>query len=314
MKKLILLFSFISVGILYNCSYQEEVFINDTSIDSGYQVSNFFSAVDSLNLSFPDDYSTRGSFWSGSTKFLADAAGSLVGGYAGSTAGLGLGVVTGNPVVGVAGWAVGRKVGSLACAAIFSGIASYVIDYQVSIDATANEAAICIWDCNIITIIEGEECDSLGYYHNLIMSRITKDHSKYILSDGINFSLLYDDIIGYCQEYGFDIQVFRHKVIKNELIHLACIAADNSKFAFEEAVLKNCELLQSLQVPENRISIYSNLCLTIGRKLSQLSEETISDYSDNLNELIQNSHLDEENVEIIQGTTQILVNSALCWK
>lgn len=314
MKHLFFIFCIISVGVLYNCSCQEEMVPNDKSIDSGYQVSNFFSAVDSLNLAFSDEYSTRGSFWSGSTKYVADVAGAAVGGYAGSTAGLGLGVVTGNPVVGIAGWAVGRKVGSLACAAIFSGIASYIVDYQVAIDATDNDAAICLWDCNIITQIEGEECDSLGYYHNQIMSRITKDHSKYILSDGINLSLLYDDIIGYCQEYGFDIQVFRHLEIKNGLIRLACIAADNSKYEFEEAVLKNCELLHSLQVPEKRIFIYSNLCITIGQKLSQLSKESISDYSNKLNELIQTSQLEEEEAEIIQGSTQILVNSALCWK
>ena len=170
-------------------------------------IDSFLVSVDSLNATFGISES-RGSFKNGAGIYLADAVGHASGGVIGRWVGGTLGTLLsgGTPVGTIIGTVVGAKVGPTVCGAVASGVASIWLTQPQPKELGIKRLKL---DYSFEIDTRDERADSVGYYHNYIMTKLYANYIKYHngvipnpdpFTPQVDVNAIYDDVIKYCKE------------------------------------------------------------------------------------------------------------------
>ena len=298
--------------------------LTDTSQTSNLQSTdyqNFMFRIDSLNAVYQASVlndPTRGLVQyiaNSKIESLADNAGRVVGGYLGRGLGSFVGGIFGSPIGAIGGYLVGRTVGS--CAG--SILASYGALYLLTRSYTYVRTDSIKFDC-YIPENSPYGSDSLGYYHNLVMVELSKNHVKYIgVGGSLNYELIYDDCVKILRENGFvDEGVFDDETLRKDIIAYAeetvALSNDckNNIISENEYQLKLKDGMRDRNVPEEDVKIFTDFALKIVDTTALLPTDGKKDYADEVNNIIYDSALDPYVKLELSSTTNMLVNSSIC--
>lgn len=275
-------------------------------------VESLLSSISDLNAQYPP-VNTRGAFTSNAAVGLADAAGFAAGKRIGAWAGSAIGSAAG-PWGAVAGHLVGRKVGPYICTSLASGAAGWLCS-KLSTRATIDIDK----EFEFVSIISDE--DSIGYYHNQMMVKIGNNRSRYIGQLGsVNYELMYNDIVTYCQEIGHYDPSLENPLIKSGIINQIRQLCEISKKYEMNPTNKNfvkeqCEFLKSnCNVSDLEVKLYKDFNVPLYEKCSELSDKHILNYSRELNRIIEQSDVSDSIKESLKKSADLTINSSLCWR
>ena len=196
MKKLLLLVIFLAV--LVSCDNERLVQDDVRKETSNEELVDFCAKLDSLNSVYSETNTTRGLVSDYVVSTVADNVGKYVGGRIFSWAGSAIGAASGNPVVAVGGYLIGRKFGGSACSAVASIGAAWLWSHRKT-RATVNTSLVL--DPNYVVPIENPDSLTDGELHNLILAEFLKNLDKYIMADGnLDYALMLEDAYKYENE------------------------------------------------------------------------------------------------------------------
>lgn len=313
-------FTFYSCSVNYDdtVSLKEET---NNEIVPGY--GEFMLSVENLNSSYLSVVNlnrTRG-FWNYAgknfTETAVDNAGRLLGGHLGKHFGCVVGSITGNPVGSIGGYVVGRWAGRI----IGSVVASYGVfclfkSPHIGNFDGSNSVKVNFYlpdDCEAVD-------DSIGYYHNLVMSRLSEHNDKYIDSNGNpDFNLIYDDCVMILKEYGiYNEEVSKDLSFKENVMSYAkenFILSRDFKLGNISMELFQTRLVEGVKlrgVSEKEVAAFSEFSIKIAETCIQLPLNKKMEYADELNNAILQSSMDDEMKEELRSTTNMVVNSSIC--
>lgn len=237
-------------------------------------MNELLDSIDALNAKYPS-IQTRGAFLSGGLVGLADAAGWAAGGAVGRWAGGAAGSI-GGPATAVLGAFVGGRVGPYVCTFLASGAANFACS-RLSSRATLNEAK----EFQLVSIISNE--DSIGFYHNYMMTELNKNREKYVSSDSIDYNLIYEDIVKYLYEIGKYDEALKNPIVKNNIInHVKSICDISEKYKLnpnsDEFISAQCNYLRNkCFLQEEEVKSYRDFNIKLYKKCSALSDDQLKD-------------------------------------
>lgn len=311
---------FLALGLSGCTTETEEEQISNLSAETitSTEMQKFLLSVDSLNAQYPAKTS-RGNIRNGIAISAADGAGKYLGRLVGRWAGAAIGSTSANPFVVYGASEMGKVVGGFVGSTVASGC-TYAFLHR-NRRATSTPYPMANANFNIDQIGSLKE-DSLGYYHNYVMAKIIANEDKYFHSDSVNINLLYDDIILYCNECGYDasdyisnnnLKVCLLKYIK-ELISYSQQYEDG---LLEEQDLINKQitlLKKECSLNEDETKLYKDFAAQTILQCSKMDEQTLDSYSKGLNSVILSSDLSLDQKKMAASSAQIAINSTLCWK
>lgn len=278
---------------------------------------NLFDSIDALNEKYPS-VQTRGgwyNFCESGTVGLADAAGWYAGAGIGRWVGGAVGGV-GGPATAVLGSFVGGQVGPFVCTFLASGTASLFFSSYVTPTTTPSSDNDEFHFVGIVT-----NKDSIGYYHNCMMTELNKNKDRYIYSVGsIDYDLIYDDIIKYLYEIGKYDEALEDPVVKYNIvsqIRSLCSISEKYRLSseYEEFINEQCDYLKNkCFLPDEDVETYREFGVKLYSKCSTLSDDQIEDYSKDLNEVIDNSDVPQTMKDDLSLSADLTINSALYWR
>lgn len=337
MKKLLYftlsMFFFLSIT---SCSQSSDLSVIEK--DDFMSVNNynkFLNTVDSINAKYLlGSTTTRGKdlqhyIHDKKLDKVADAGGSIVGGWIGKNVGLTLGYVTGNPVVGAVGyWGgrwVGRAVGSFTASFIaykYSGSIYHKIFHSPQ---RANDISMAVCDTvpSFVYSASNETPsleDSLGYIHNQVMEALMLQEDKYVVNGNIDYEQIYNDCVTLAKQYGIEndtitgSQEYKNAVLDYakkmaQLTYEACV--DTAKY--ENFYNKAAETLERAKIPEETVSLFKDYVVKVSKTCDNLTEAQQKEYAKELFDAIENSELQKEAKEEVTSTTNVLINSSIYW-
>lgn len=285
-----------------------------------FEYQNLMCSIDSLNAVYLANVSTsptRGLFgyiFKGGVEKVADNAGRVVGSYIGRNLGCAVGFL-GSPIASVAGYLIGRKVGSVAG----SVLASYGASCLFSDTRACTEPDSCNFDYYLPTDAS-TTMDSIGYYHNLAMTELSKNSAKYYDENGeLDYELIYDDCVEILKEHGFDDNgAYQNADLRKEVISYAkeavAVSADckDEKISEDEYQLKLADGMRKKGVPEEEVVVFSDFAVKVVNTTNYLPLEIRKQYADDVNSMIATSSLESSMKEEMRSTTNMIVNSSIC--
>lgn len=158
--------------------------------------------------------------------------------------------------------------------------------------------------------------DSIGYYHNLILDEIRSKDTSFIDNNGnIDFNAYYNEVVAVSQKYGiYDTQTHNtsliFKYIESIIKPFAQIEGGNQETylsiifnsTYNELNYDNAKTMQLRSICEK--IIYNDL---------RINEQHTVEYGSKVNELIENSDIDNEAKNDLKIANNIAVNSTLYW-
>lgn len=327
-RVLFLLVCFLGLATLTtSCSNEveeiEEIQFNQNAMPEeldikAFQFEKFKLSVDSLNKEY-GIMQSRG-FWSGAAIPVADAAGRYIGTGFGKWLGGAVGAIGGNPGTVVFGMLAGRVVGGFLGQTLASGVAGMLceepnvrpilrINYVTQVKANLN-----------IDVYATEKEDSLGFFHNTIMKNLKGRRLLYGFGEDFNPERIYDDVITYCQEYGYYDNVLENPYVKqaiiNVLMNIANNAIDEEALASEEEYINRQANILASQclLDEYEITQFREFDAPLAISCSQLTLLDLNSYANDLNQIIATADLSDEAKQDLALSAQIVINSTLCWK
>lgn len=338
-------YSFLAVMLAFtvsSCTKDEVDYIRTEQDQNDQNFELFLQSLDSLNLTYssrtratevqqhldydpvdlgPGNYSIRNV----GTVCASDFAGRLVGRYGGQWVGgfLGGALTGGNPIGTIAGTWIGKKYGSKIGGTIASAIAKELIyGYQIStgqsIQGNSSQVQIFVYN----TALTSTDCDSLGYYHNLVMCTVLNDPLKYIDNDNIvNVNQLYDDVIDCLSDLlGFDATLYSDTLTKQyfieqiKIFHANGLEFVNGSISYDKLLEKNEDVLvRNFNIDATIARKSTRIASSVFSEIVALDEEQTQRYAEDLNNVIENSSLSKTDRELVRGNSEILINSKLCW-
>lgn len=314
------------VFTFYSCSVNED---DTVSIEQNSQYEHsacygeFMLSVDSLNslyLSGVTYNPTRGLgryVRNNFSETIADNAGRLIGGYLGKNIGCVVGGITGSPIGAIGGFVVGRWAGRI--------IGSVVASYGASCLFFSPQRGNLDGSDYIATAYYlPEYCetadDSIGYYHNLVMSKLSEHRELYVDDSGnLDFDLIYDDCVRILKENGvYNEDVSQDADFKKDVISYAEENVALSKefqsgnISKELFQTKLVESVKSRGLSEVEVVAFSDFAMKITDTCVELPLNKKLEYADGLNNAILNSSMDDEMKEELRSTTNMVVNSSIC--
>lgn len=162
--------------------------------------------------------------------------------------------------------------------------------------------------------------DSIGYYHNCMMTVLYNNRDKYYTSTGsVDFDLMYQDIVQYLKIIGKYDEALDNAVVKADIINqIKSICSISEKYQFnpedDEFINEQCNYLKaSCYLQDAEVNLYRDYSVKLYNKCSTLSEGQIENYSRDLNILIDNSNVSLKQKEELSLTADLTINSALYW-
>ncbi len=315
-KKLYLVISLvIFVVFVSSCSSDSQfaVSISDKNVSQEeIAMNNLLDSIEVLNAKYPSSH-TRGSFFSGGAVGLADAAGWAAGAGIGRWVGGAAGSL-GGPATAVLGAFVGGRVGPYVCTFLASGAANFLCSRKFLRSATVDEK-----DFQFVGLVTNE--DSIGYYHNIMMTKLNEDKNKYVsLSDSVDYGLIYQDIANYLREIGRYDEILEDSCVKENIINQIksiCLISEKYKTSSdcEELVAEQCNYLKDkCTLPENDIKTYRDFSVRLYNKCISLPNGQLEDYSKDLNVIIEKSTVSTPVKRELSLSADLTINSALYWQ
>lgn len=327
-KRVLAILMFAScVCFFSSCNKAEDdlVQVETTQVTTPGEYHDFMHSLDSLNALYLSNASmTRGNslvqYGAGHiTEKLADSAGNIVGGQIGKNIGCALGSLFGNPVTAIGGYVVGRYVGRVAGSFLCSYAANVITNAFFRSRAFAGDT---LNDDYYIPENYIDVNDSVGYYHNLAMTELYENRNKYFLSNGdLNYDLIYDDLVVVLRANGFadqgmlDDAELKASVISYTKVNVKYIKEYNSgTLSTDEYHSKLVEDMKQRGLPEESVVAFSDFAKEVVETTSLLSNDDKKDYADDVNAMIQKSALDDSLKEEMRATTNMIVNSSICYE
>ena len=264
------------------------------------QFAEFLMSVDSLKSNYAPIV-TRGD---GDNCYvtIADAAGGFVGWLIGGRIG------------------VGKKRGAGYCSSLASAIVELALSCQEIIPV--NSVTLAKQDFSVISSRYGDDVtDSLGYYHNCIMVKITQDRAKYTVNDSVNMGLIYDDVVSYCKDYGLYATEFDAPEMKTRMLTqvgnmcdmlVQCGKGELSKEEFVERQSKYLKREYGLTDLER--GVFKDYIAKETFYCATLDDNLLRKYAKDLDREIEASAMSNELKKEVSSVSQIIVNSTLCWR
>lgn len=316
MKKLLLLVIFLTV--LVSCDNERFVQDDVKKETSNEEIADFCVKLDSLNSVYSEANTTRGLVSDYVVSAVADNVGKFVGGKIFSWAGSAIGAASGNPVVAVGGYLIGRKFGGAACSAVASMGAAWLWSHRKT-RATVNSSLVL--DKNYVVPIENPDSLSDGELHNLILAEFLKNLDKYIMSDGnLDYALMLEDAYKYeneaapFKEYATyksvcepkALEQIRRVVTSSEFLE----ESDNKEFlndVYEKLIpeikMQRQEFDKANILNEKVISTYIELNDAMAKKYSKEIDKAID------------ASLSDPNLKYeLKSSNNLLLNSTTIWK
>ena len=159
--------------------------------------------------------------------------------------------------------------------------------------------------------------DSIGYYHNLVLDKVSKTQHDYFNNDStINYSLIYDD----CQKASSDLDINTPKAEEKEkLIALSKFIVESIANCNDESELQNAfEEINNYYyrefTPDKSIAITEQVQKKIISVINNMTDEDdIKKYADEIYYAIYNSMVSPDIKEKAYIANSVTVNSKLYW-
>lgn len=314
------------VFTISSCSVSEDDTVSikqnpQYEVTTGYV--GFMSSVDSLNsvyLSGITQNQTRavGKYLRNNfAESIADNGGRLIGGYLGRNIGCVIGGITGSPIGAIGGYVVGRWAGRIVGSVVASYGASCLFNSLVNRNINDSDSFKITYylpnDCETVD-------DSIGYYHNLVMSELAAHHEKYVDDNGNpDFELIYDDCVNILKENGiYTKDVSQDVNFKKEVISYAkdnyCLSNEFKCGNISDELFKTklVEDVKSRGLSEEDIAVFSDYAMKITETCVELPLDSKIEYANGLNNVILSSSMDDEMKEELRSATNLMVNSSIC--
>lgn len=160
--------------------------------------------------------------------------------------------------------------------------------------------------------------DSIGYYHNLILDKLSQYKNNYINKDStVNYSMVFDDCEKASKDLALDIPQISNK---DKLIALSkCIVENISCCNDEKDLDKAFEIINNYYKKEfkadENIIITEQIQKRIISVLNELDDENdIKEYANKIYDAIYNSSVTPELKEKASIANSVTVNSKLYWE
>ncbi len=270
---------------------------------------NLLDSIDALNEKYPSTQ-IRGSFWGGCAGALADAVGYSAGSGIGSWIGGLVGSLAG-PAGTIAGVVIGGHVGPYICGALASGAANVLFNPGTNVNSNNGP------DYQLVYVVSNE--DSIGYYHNYIMTELNKNKDRYYSSDSINYDLMYQDIISFLHDIGRYDEALEDTVVKRKIVNQIrsiCLISEKylSNPQSDEFINEQCDFLKNqCHLQDAEVNMYRDFSAKILKKCLTLDNSQIECYSQDLNDVISNSNISQAEKEELSLSADLTINSAIYW-
>ena len=268
-------------------------------------------SIDMLNEKYPS-VQTRGAFFTGGVVGLADAAGWAAGAGIGRWVGGAAGSL-GGPATAVLGTFIGGRVGPYVCTFLASGAANALCSKACTRVVSSDN-----FEPQLVYVVSNE--DSIGYYHNRMMTELCKNKDKYYISNGsVDYDLMYQDIVEYLHSIGKYDEALDNAVIKSAIINqIKSICSISKKYQLnpvnDDFINEQCNYLKTnCYLQDAEVNLYRDYSVKLYKKCSTLSDSQIENYSKDLSILIDNSNVSKNQKEELLLTADLTINSALYW-
>lgn len=303
-----------SMFFISSCSSDEQNIIAQTESQISQEeiaMKALIDSIDVLNEKYPS-VQTRNAFFTGGAVGLADAAGWAAGAGIGRWVGGAAGSL-GGPATAVLGTFIGGRVGPYVCTFLASGAANALCSRTSTRAVSSGD-----FEPQMVYIVLNE--DSIGYYHNSMMTELYKNRDKYYTSTGsIDFDLMYQDVIEYLHVIGKYDEALENTVVKSDIINqIKSICSISEKYHLEpvndDFINEQCNYLRTnCYLQDAEVNLYRDYSVKLYNKCSMLSHSQIENYSKELNILIDNSNVSQIQKEELSMTADLTINSALYW-
>lgn len=164
-----------------------------------------------------------------------------------------------------------------------------------------------------------EKCDSIGYYHNMMLDYLANSGKDYTTVDGeTDYIAILDDCILAASKYGVDLSISPTDKLKyanfSKEVVLSFSDCYNQKIAIEEAYGNICISY------ENKFNIKLNYDKVeiVQRKIADVlncidNESSIIEYANQVNAIIRDTSVNPELKSDLKTVTDITINSKLYW-
>ncbi len=336
MKKIILITITLFTLFLSSCTKNNDIDISAHQDLSINEYTRFLNEIDSINsLYIPESHTLKASgllsyVLKTRAEKVADTGGNIVGGWVGKYLGTAVGTAMANPVVAASGYVIGRSVGRTVGGVLASYACKLLIDYHMSHNNIIQKTP---YKLNVNTPVQDSipyyipekqnltTEDSLGYIHNYIMEALENNKEEYLISECIDYDLLYLHCVNYAKGYGVacdsitNDEQFKQTIIKysKEISSLAC-KAENEEIPFAKYTEGATNLLKEHGISEDIISLFKDYTLKVADISEQLSEEQQKQYANELFQAIEKSNLPTELKNEAETSTNMMINSSIYWK
>ena len=303
-----------SVLFISSCSSDDQITMANTEpyiSQEDIAMKALIDSIDVLNEKYPS-VQTRGAFISGSAVALADAVGWAAGAGIGRWVGGAVGAL-GGPATAVLGTFIGGKVGPYVCTSLASGATNAICSRTSTRAVSSNDL-----EPQLVYVVLNE--DSIGYYHNCMMTELYKNRDKYnTIAGTVDFDLMYQDIVEYLHVIGKYDEALDNAVVKSNIINqIKSICAISEKYHLtpvnDEFINEQCDYLKTnCYLQETEINLYRDYSVKLYNKCSTLDDIQIENYSKDLNILIDNSNVSQSQKEELSRTADLTINSARYW-
>jgi len=313
---MIAVFAIVTVGVFFITSCKSDKKNTMIATDSyvmqeDIAMKNLLDSIDALNEKYPATQ-IKGSFWGGGAVALADAAGMAAGGGIGGWVGGVAGSLAG-PAGTVVGVVIGQRVGPWIGCFLASGAANVIFN-NPGPRAISDDGD----DYQFVYIISNE--DSLGYYHNYMMTEINRNKDRYYSSSGsVDYDLMYEDIVSFLHNIGRYDEALEDSIVKCSIVNQIrsiCLISERyiSNPQSDELINEQCDFLKNqCYLQDEEVNIYRDYSVKILNKCITLDNSQIESYSQDLNEVISNSNLSQEKKEELSFSADLTINSAIYW-
>ncbi len=251
----------------------------------------------------------------------ADAAGNAIGGWIGKNIGAGLGVITGVPMVGVAGYLAGRKYGGWAGAVGASALAEKY--YNPSMSTTSPEFNETFVPNTIQQTISSNllsEDLSVGDLHNYGLYRLVANGNTYILADGtIKMEKLFSDLQSLTEITGYEDPVILDEEGKSILadfyVQLATVLSEANSNHEEPNItmIKMQQAMENVGMPTQEVEMIIPLISVLTACVSTLDTAVIKEYETDYLNLIEKSQLSEDKKKELAEIGSVSIMSTAMW-
>lgn len=292
------------------CNKKDFIIATDSCISQeDIVMKNLLDSIDALNEKYPANQ-IRGSFWGGFVVGGADMAGASIGGGIGGWLG-GLAGSLGGPVGTYLGIVIGQHVGPYICGALASGAANVL--FSSGANTIYNND-----DYQFVYIVSNE--DSIGYYHNYLMTELNRNKNRYYSASGsVDYDLMYQDIVNYLHDIGRYDEALEDSIVKHCIINQVksiCLISEKyfSNPDGDELIEEQCDFLKNqCHLQDAEVNMYRNYSAKLLNKCITLDNSQIECYSHDLNEIISNSDVTQAKKEELSLYADFIINSALYW-